>query len=449
MNHYQCLIIGAGPAGYVAAIRAGQLGLKTAIVEKDAIGGMCLNWGCIPSKSMIESARLFERLKKAGSYGIDGVDPKALSFNWAKALKRKDGIVTKLVKGVGFLLKKNGVEQLGGEARITGPGRVTIGDLEVSADNILVATGSRPATEPFRELSAGRVVDMKAFFGLQNPPASALVYGDGIVAAETLLLLAGIGIPVELALPGDTLLPELDGSLGTFLARRLKKMKVTIHKNVKQLAEAGETLRVDGADSACHTVLNCARRVPVLPVFEGAQPDLKGKALKVDEHCRTSLPGVYAAGDGTGQRLAQIAMTMGMAAVEHMAGQGEPVDMSRIPLNIYTDPEIASVGESEESLQARGAEYRKGEFPLSANGRALAGGAAEGFIKVLAEEPYGEIVGVHIVAPNATDQIAQAVSMLQLECTLEEVARMVHAHPSMSEVLWEAHLDALGRPLHK
>ncbi|MCA9783694.1 MAG: dihydrolipoyl dehydrogenase [Candidatus Cloacimonetes bacterium] len=447
MQKYQCLIIGAGPGGYVAAIRAGQLGLKTAIVEREHMGGMCLNWGCIPSKSMIESARLFERLHKAAAWGIDGVDPAALSFNWSKALARKDGIVTKLVKGVSFLMKKNGVDVLKGDAELLDAHRVRVGELEVQCDHLLLATGSRPDPAPFGEISSSIVQDMKQFFGEGDRPASALVYGGNIVALEITLLLKSLGSHVEVALPGDTLLPGLDGALRAWLMQRLKRLKVPVHTGVTRLLPCATGVRVGEKELAVERVLNCADRLPVIPA--GLNPATTGKALKVDEHCRTSIPSVYAAGDVTGQELAQAAMTMGIAAVEHMAGKGQPVDFSRIPLNIYTDPEIASVGLSEEQLQERNVPYRKGEFPLSANGRALAGGAAEGFIKVLADERLGEIVGVHIVAPNATDMIAQAVSLLNLETTLEEVARMVHAHPSLSEVLWEAHLDALGRPLHK
>lgn len=447
MQTTQCLIIGAGPGGYVAAIRAAQLGLKTVIVEQEHLGGMCLNWGCIPSKSLIESMRLYTRVKKAADWGIDGVDPAALSFNWAKAQARKDGVVSKLVKGVGFLLKKNGVEVLTGRAVGLEGCRVRVGSHEIQADHILLATGSRPDPGPFRELSATQVLDMKQFFTRGERPESALVYGGNIVALEVALLLHGLGTRVELAYPEAELLPTLDGSLRSFLAQRLKRMKVVQHPGVTSLLPGEGGIRCGSALVTVDRVLNCADRMAVIP--EGYESLAREGVIPVDEFCRTARPGVFAAGDVTGQSLAQAAMGMGIAAVEKMAGLDHPVDFSRIPLNIYTDPELASVGRTEEQLQAEGIAYRKGEFPLSANGRALAGGLAEGFIKVLADERLGEIVGVHIVAPNATDQIAQAVSMLNLETTLEEVARMVHAHPSLSEVLWEAHLDALGRPLHK
>lgn len=447
MQTTQCLIIGAGPGGYVAAIRAAQLGLKTVIVEQEHLGGMCLNWGCIPSKSLIESMRLYTRVKKAADWGIDGVDLEALSFNWSRALARKDGVVTKLVKGVGFLLKKNGVEVLTGRAEGLEDGRVRVGTHEIRAEHILLATGSRPDPGPFGELSAGLVQDMKQFFAAGERPASALVYGGNIVAVEIALLLNGLGTRVELAYPGESLLPELDGSLKAYLAQRLKRLKIAQHPGTGTLMPGEGGVLCGSSLVKVDRVLNCADRLPVVP--PGFESLAVQGAIEVDDTCRTRRPGVFAAGDVTGQELAQAAMCMGIAAVEHMAGCGRPVDLNRIPLNIYTDPELASVGRTEEQLQAEGIPYRKGEFPLSANGRALAGGLAEGFIKVLADERLGEIVGVHIVAPNATDQIAQAVSMLNLETTLEEVARMVHAHPSLSEVLWEAHLDALGRPLHK
>ena len=450
MASFDCVIIGAGPGGYVAAIRAAQLGLKATIVERESMGGQCLNWGCIPSKALMESAKLFARIGRAGSFGIEGIDPAALVFNWKKAVARKDKIVVKLVRGVDFLMKKNQVEVLKGEARLTAPGRVEVGDRVLETRHILLATGAVPLAEVLAHLPEGLVCSVPRFFALDELPAEILVWGANGAACEIAMMLRLAGRRVRLAAPEERLLGYLDHDLRDYVLKRMQKLGIPLHLGLAR-PETADTgyIRLGDESVACGLVVNCAERRAVLPeMAETPRLDERG-FIAVDEHGRSSLPGLYAAGDVTGLLWAQAASAQGMAAVSHMAGRERPVDAARIPVNLYLDPEIASVGMTEEQVKALGLPYRKGEFSLSVNGKALAEGNTEGFVKVLATEPYGEVVGVHVVAASATDLISEAVAHMKLEATLEDIAGVIHAHPTLSEAFWEASFDALGRPLHR
>ena len=451
MSTFDCIIIGGGPGGYVAAIRAAQLGLKTAVVERAHMGGQCLNWGCIPSKALMESAKLFERVGQARNFGVEGVDPAALRFNWKKAVSRKDKIVLKLVRGVEFLMKKNQVELVKGEAAVEGAGRVRVGERLLETRHILLATGATPPMDELAHLPADLVKSVPAFFALEELPQPILVWGANGAACETALMLRLSGHAVRMASSTPELLSFLDHDLRDYVVKRLQKLGIPLQLGVEApVMEAGGQLRVGDQSFPCALVVNCADRLPVVPELGTLRPATDSRGfMQVDSHGRTSVPGLYAAGDVTGLLWAQAASAQGTAAVFHMAGKENPVDVGRIPVNLYLDPEIASVGMTEEQVKAMGLPYRKGEFSLSVNGKALAEGNTEGFVKVLATEPYGEVVGVHVVAADATDLIAEAVAHMKLEATLEDVAGVIHAHPTLSEAFWEASFDALERPLHK
>jgi dihydrolipoamide dehydrogenase len=448
MKEYDVIIIGSGPAGYVAAIRAGQLGLTTAIVEKDKIGGMCLNWGCIPSKAMIESAKLYARMLKSASFGIDGLDKNALSFNWKKAIARKDRIVTRLVKGVEYLLKRNGVDTITGVASIAGSNTVVVGDDKYETRNILVATGSRPDKSTLPNAGDIPTVELDAFYSAEDLPDSFVVYDGSAMACETAYTLRAIGKKVTIVSQSETLVGYLDDSLSKFIVDKFSKSGIELMFN-SSITKAGEGGVFIGDDFVeCNQIINCCDRVPVLPEISGVSVDLEGGCIKVNEFMQTSASGIYAVGDVTGQFTAHAGSAQGNCAVNHMAGIKSPIDYSKIPMNIYTDPEIASVGVTEGYLKERGIEYRSGDFPLSVNGKAMTEGTAEGFVKVLAEARYGEVVGVHIAAAHATDMIAEAVSIMNLEGTLESVGSVVHAHPTLSETVLEAGFKAADKPLH-
>ena len=453
MEQYDLIIIGGGPGGYVAAIRAGQLGLKTALIERADLGGQCLNWGCIPSKCLMESARTYQRVLEAASFGVDGIDKKAIGFNWSKAVSRKDRIVRKLVGGVGFLMKKNKVSVIKGDATVLGPTRVRVqGEAvqELACRHLLVATGAIPDASQTEELPREHWWTLPEFYAQKELPEKLIVLGGGGPACETAMMLALAGYRVEMVCKQAELLPFLDDSLKQFVAQRMKKLRVRVIHTVSSLKREAESYAIDGETLEGRAVVNCADRVPRLPVWEGSQPGLNSQGfLKVDGFGRTSLASVYAVGDVTGTLWAQSAAAQGTAAVNHMAGIEAPLVHEHVPLNIYLVPEVAAVGLTEAEAVAQGHDVRVGEFPLTANGKALSEGNSDGFVKVVAERQYGEVLGVHIVAENATDLIAEAAAYLKLEATLEEMAQIVHAHPTLSEAFWEAGMDALEAPIHK
>jgi len=448
MREYDLIIIGAGPAGYVAAIRAGQLNLKTAIVEKEKLGGMCLNWGCIPSKTLMESAKLFNRVLNSKEYGIDGTDDCNITFNWKKAITRKNRIVARLVKGVEYLVKKNRVEIIPGEAKIIDNGLISVDNLEYHTKNILIATGSRPETDSLQHLDASRILQIDRFYKNKEIGDKFVVFGSSAYACETAFMLRYLNKKVTMVTPEKQLMSFLDSELIKFVTDKFNKLGIALLME-RSITKAGVDGVFVGEDFIeADTIINCSDRTAIMPQTADLDIALENGFIAVDEYMQTAVPGVYAAGDITGQITAHAGSAQGLTAVNHMAGIKEPLDYDKIPVNIYLSPEIASVGMTEEQVKQSGREYGVGKFTLMANGKAMAEGATEGFVKVIAEKKYGEVLGVHIVAPHATDMISEAVTIMQLEGTLEDVGRVVHAHPTVSEAMIEASLVALGQPRH-
>jgi dihydrolipoamide dehydrogenase len=448
MNTYDLIIIGSGPGGYVAAIRAGQLGMKTAIVEKTNIGGMCLNWGCIPSKNMIWNARIFERITKASNYGIEGIDLNALSFNWKKAISGKDRIVMRLVKGVEFLLKKNKVEIIKGEAKLTGANTIRVGDTDYEAKKIIIATGSRPERKPIADVPSEMIVEMDDFFRRETIPEKFLVLGGTPTACEIASMLRYLGKKVAMVTQEKTLIPGMDSSVIKFVTEKFRKIGISVHFG-KQITKHGDGgVYVGDEFVECDMILNCSERLAILPQIENVDLELTDGFIEVNEFMQSNVPNIYAIGDVTGTMCAHHASAQGSCAVNHIAGVETPIDYGKVPINIYLDPEIGSVGYTEEQLIEQGIAYKKGEFPVSVNGKAMAENNTEGFVKVLADEKYGEVLGVHIVSAHAIDMISEAVLAMQLEGTIEDIGRVVHAHPSMSETFLEADFAAMDKPLH-
>lgn len=448
MDKRDVIIIGGGPGGYVAAIRAGQLGLKTTLIEKKHLGGMCLNWGCIPSKALIEDVRLFSRIANADQFGIEGIDPEAVHFNWQKALQAKDRIVKKLVNGVRFLMKKNSVEVLNGEGVIEGPGKVRVGDAVLETRHIIIATGSRPGREELQAVNPNLIVETQDFFSMENLPETIAVAGGNPAACELASMLRMAGRNVSIITRDAELLPFLDSSLKTFVRDKFKKIGIDVFTGREITGSGKGGIRLGKDFVRADVVLNSSDREPVLPRHENITLEYEAGFIRTDEHMRTAEEGIYAVGDVTGQIFAQTASAQGICAVNHIADIHAPVNYGKLPVNIYLDPEIASVGLSEEQAREAGIEFRIGRFPLTANGKALCEGNAEGFVKVIAEKKYGEVIGVHIAAARATDMIAEAVLSMKLESTLEDVAGVVHAHPTLNETFLEAGYEALDRPLH-
>jgi len=446
---YDIIIIGAGPAGYVAAIRAGQLGMKTALVEKKEVGGMCLNWGCIPTKALIESAKLYGRIKSAHTMGIDGIDPEKLNFNWVNSKNRAEQVVKKLTGGVNYLLKKNGVDVIKGEAIITSANSVSVKNRKIEAKNILIATGSYPSSINL-EIPDEKLVQVEHMLDLESLPQRLVLYGHGPVTLELAQFFRMIDLEVTLISPQKEILPGIDKYLKEFILKKVKRQGVKIYAGESMEINQDGDLKVGDDLVSFDMVINCSWRDGIIPENN---TDLKlddKEFIAVNEHLETSVKGIFAAGDVNGlSYLAHAASAQGIFVINHIQGILGQMDINQYPVNVYTVPEISQIGLTEEQVREQGIEFRIGEFPMTANGKALAEDAGEGFIRILSEKKFGEVLGVQIVAANATDLIAEAAAFMSVEATVYDVARTVHAHPTISEVFLEAGMDAADKPIHK
>jgi len=462
---YDIVIIGGGPGGYTAAIRAAQLGLRTACIDKRAaLGGTCLNIGCIPSKALLQSS---EKYAEAGkSLAEHGIKIGELGLDLGAMMARKDKVVTTLTRGIEFLFKKNKVEWLKGSGRIAAPGRVTLeGDAapqEISAKSIVIATGSVSTPLPGLDIDEERVVSSTGALALTRVPQTMAVIGGGYIGLELGSVWSRLGAKVTVIEFLDRILPVMDRELGPALQRVLTRSGVKFKLATKVVSgragNDGVTLELEPlAGGAAETltadvVLVSIGRRPFtdgLGLDEiGVERDPGGR-IKVDAAYATNIPGIYAIGDViTGPMLAHKAEEEGIALVERLAGQRSHVDYDVIPSVVYTWPEIAAVGKTEEELKAAGIEYRVGKFPFSANARARANGDTEGFVKILAETAIDRVRGVHIIGPDAGTMIAEAAIAMEFGASAEDIARTCHAHPTLSEALKEAALAVEGRTIN-
>jgi dihydrolipoamide dehydrogenase len=461
------LVIGAGPAGYVCAIRAAQLGLKTGCVEASSyeggLGGTCLNWGCIPAKALLESAALAENLKAHGDEM--GVKAEHVTYDMGAAVDRSRFISEKLTAGIRFLFKKNDVQLFEGRGRIAGPGAVEVTPAEgdpytVEASNIVVATGATMMSFPGFEIDGNRVIGSREALALRQLPRRMVVVGGGYVGVEFADVFSAFGVDVTVVEMLDTLVPVSDPEVGKTLARSFKKRGMTIRTGTKVVSldrdsspmvltvESGkgqETIETD-------LLLMAVGRKPATDGL-GLQElgvEMDGPWIRVDEWCQASVPGIYAIGDVAGQpMLAHKGSHEGIVAAEKIAGVAEhPVRYDNIPSVGYCHPEVASIGLTEDEATEAGYELKVGKYPLTAHGRALTAGHNEGFVKIIADARYGEILGVHMIGYNVSELIGEAGMARALESTVEEIAAHAHAHPSMAEAVMEAALAAMGRAIH-
>ncbi|PID27431.1 MAG: dihydrolipoyl dehydrogenase [Candidatus Cloacimonadota bacterium] len=448
---YDIVIIGAGPAGYVSAIRAGQLGLKTAIIEKENVGGMCLNWGCIPSKSMLESAKLFKRIKDdSKKFGITGIDKKSVGFDWAKAAKRASGIVKKLTTGIGFLLKKNNVEIITGEAEILDEHKVSVNNRTIESKNIILATGASPKPVP-ENIPKDVVVEIKDLFGKDDIPENIVVFGETPLAIEMAQLFRHIGKTVTLVAPADKIMPRADEFLSSFMLKVLKKDKIELiyHKDLSTIRYEDNSLVIGDKTVSCDMVLNTQRREAIIPK-SSINLKVEDDFISTDENCKTPYDSIYAIGDMNGKSYyAHIASAQGLFVVNRINGVNEELNMEKYPMNMYTTPEMAQIGKTEQQVKDLNLDYKINEFSLAANGKALTEGTSDGAIRIISDKKYGEVLGVQIISHNATDMISEASAYMQLESTVYDIANTVHAHPTISEVFMEAGFDAIDSPIHK
>ncbi len=449
---YDIVIIGSGPAGYVAAIRAGQMGLKTAIVERDKIGGMCLNWGCIPSKSMIESVKLYQRiLKDSARFGIDGIQTGELSFNWDNAIKRADTIVKRLTGGVEFLLKKNGVDIIKGEAKVTSANSVLVENRLLETKNIIIATGSTsvPLENTFKNL----VVEPKELFKQRNIPDNIVVTGNTPVSIELSQLFRMMEKGVTLVTSADHIMPKADDYIRQYMESRLKKDKIEIIYNAPLVSEnvvwKDGVLEISGKSIKCDLIINSSARKGNL-IKSDIEIEVNEGFYRVDQDCETSVKGVFAVGDVNGiSQFAHIGSAQGLHVVNLLKGIKQKLDIHKLPMNMYSFPEAAQIGLTEQEAKSEGYDYKVSEFPLSANGKAMSEGQSDGFLRLISDKKLGEVLGVQIVAPNATDMINEASAYIQLESTVYDIAQTVHTHPTVSEIFMEAGFEAVDKAIHK
>ena len=464
---YDVAIIGSGPAGYTAAIRAGQLGLSTALIEKDPyLGGTCLHVGCIPTKSLLFNAEVYDHVKDGDALGIENLTPK---LNWGTIMKRKQGIVDKHAKGLQFLMKKNKVTVIEGYGKLTGPAKGGVHTVEVegkngkstvSAKNLILSTGSVARMLPGTKAD-DRILTNIEVLGLDSIPKSLIVIGSGAVGVEFASIYKSFGADVTILEMLPRYVPVEDEEISKELARVYRKRGINGFVNAKvetvERTKGGVavTFTVDGKQQKIEAdkVLIAVGRAPRTENvgIEKTKIEVERDFVKVDEYMRTAEPGIYAIGDiamGYPQ-LAHSGAMEGIVAVTHIAGKPvKPINKLRIPNATYCHPEIGSVGLTEAKAKEFGYDVKVGKFPFTANSRASIVGSHDGFVKIVTDKKYGEILGVHIIGPNATELIAESVVALELECTAEHLANIIHAHPTLSEAMLDAANAVFGMPIN-
>jgi dihydrolipoamide dehydrogenase len=470
-DHYDVIVIGSGTGGYVAAIRAAQLGLRVAVVERQPmLGGTCLNWGCIPTKALLEHAHALKIAQGAAEWGIRFPEAAgAPEIDLARVHERKDKIVAELTKGVAFLFKKNKIAWIHGSARLAGQGKVEVTGKDagmISANEIVVATGSSPRSVPGIDIDKTTIITSDEAIHLDAVPKSLVVLGSGAVGVEFASIFHRFGSRVTVVELLPRLVPNEDEAVSVELAKAFKKRGITLRIETKvtsatvtngvvelemeNAAGEAESLTVD-------TLLVATGRGPVTAGLgaEEAGLTLERGYVRVDELFRTGVPGVSAIGDvitmgaGVHPQLAHLSSAEGIVLAERLAGQSpRPLNYDHVPACTYCDPEIGSVGLTEQQAVERGFDVRVGTFPFGVLGRARIAGETEGFVKIVAERRYDELLGVHMIGSRATELVAEAAVALRLESTVEELIRTIHAHPTMSEAVAEAAHATHGAPIH-
>lgn len=461
MTNYDVIVLGAGPGGYVTAIRASQLGMKVAIVEKENLGGVCLNWGCIPTKALLKSAQVFHYIQHADDYGIkvDGYDK-----DFGAVIKRSRDVANGMSKGVQFLMKKNKIDVLMGEGKIVPGRKISVtsqgGTQTYEASHIIVATGTRSRQLPSLPQDGKKVIGYRQAMTLDKQPKRMVVVGSGAIGSEFAYFYASMGTEVTLVEYMPTILPIEDEDISKQLAREFKKQKIKVMTNASVES-------VDTSGSGCKVSIKTRKgmetvEADVVLSAVGVETNIEGIGLEevgiktekgkvvVDEFYKTNVEGYYAIGDITpGPALAHVASAEGIICVENIAGENSlPLDYNNIPGCTYCVPEVASVGLTEKKAIEQGYEVKVGKFLFSASGKASAAGHKEGFVKVIFDAKYGEWLGCHMIGANVTEMIAEAVVARKLETTGHEILKAVHPHPTMSEAVMEATADAYGEVIH-
>ncbi len=463
--NYDLIVIGSGPGGYVAAIRASQLGLKTAIIEKESLGGICLNWGCIPTKALLKSAQVFEYVQHAADYGIQVGKPKA---DFGGMVSRSRGVADGMSKGIQFLMKKNKIAVIEGTGKLLRGKKVEVTDAdgkktEYTATNIIIATGARAKELPNLPIDGKKIIEYRKAMSMEKQPKSMVVIGAGAIGVEFAYFYNAIGTEVTIVeFMEQGLVPREDADVSKELGRAFKKIGVKVKGNtsVESVDTKGRGCKVTmkNRKTGKEEIINC----DVVLSATGITPNTENLGLEalgiqmdrglilVSDYYQTNVAGIYAIGDVVpGPALAHVASAEGIICVEKIAGQNpQPMDYNNIPGCTYCSPEVASVGYTEAAAKEAGYEIKVGKFPFSASGKAKAAGVPQGFVKVIFDAKYGEFLGAHMVGANVTELIAEVVTARKLETTGHEIIKAVHPHPTMSEAVMEAAAAAYGEVIH-
>lgn len=452
---YKIAIIGSGPGGYVAALRAGQLGADTVLIEKEALGGTCLNWGCIPTKAFVRSAEVFADIQNAGDFGIK-IEKAELDF--PAVVKRKDKIVKRLVRGIDHLLGKKNIDRIDGSASFVDQHRIKIEQeaetLEIEADNIIIATGSEASVLPIPGSDLNGILDSRSALDLKELPESMVIVGGGIIGMEFAFIFSNFGVDVTVVEYLDQLVSGVDSEIASELNRSARRRRISVKTSaeVKEIKKKDDGFEViyqqKGKEktAAAQKVLMAVGRKPYTEGLKlenaGVSVSEKRNAVQVNEKMETNVPGVYAVGDVTDKiLLAHVASHQGVIAVENIMGMDKEMNYQAVPGAIFTSPEIGTVGLSEEEAKAEGIDYEVGSFPFAASGKVMAMGEREGKIKLIVEKESDRIIGAAIIGIEASDLIAELTLAVNLGLTAENLRETIHAHPTTAEVVHEAALD--------
>ena len=460
-NKYEVVVIGSGPGGYVAAIRASQLGLKTAIIERESLGGVCLNIGCIPSKALLKNAELVYTItSQAREFGFSFDN---FNADFAVAYKRSRQVSERLVKGIGFLMKKNKIDVYEGSGTLTGPNSIQVtlnagGEETIEADNIILATGAHPKSLPGIELDGEKVITYKEAILSDKLPARAVIVGGGAIGVEFAYVWANYGVDVTIVEYMPQLLPREDSDAADVLQKAYKKMGIKMYTGtgVEAVDTSGDEISVSLANGETVATDLVLMAVGFASNTSGIGLEAAGVelnefgAIAIDEQMRTNVPSIFAIGDCAVElRLAHVASAMGIVAAEVIAGHPTvALDYRMMPRATYSQPQVASFGYTEAEAKEAGYEINVGQFPFQPNGRALGMAKRDGFVKIIADARYGEILGAHLVGPDVAELLPELTLAQQAELTSEEIARNVHAHPTLSEVVMEAAHGVEGSPIH-
>lgn len=457
MSKYDVIVLGSGPGGYVTAIRASQLGFKTAVVEKENLGGVCLNWGCIPTKALLKSAQVFEYLKHADDYGLT---VKEFDKDFDAVVKRSRNVADGMSKGVQFLLKKNKVDVINGYGKVKPGKKIDVDGIEYSADHIIIATGARSRELPSLPQDGEKVIGYREALTLKKQPKKMIIVGSGAIGVEFAYFYNSMGTEVTIVEFMPNIVPVEDEDVSKQLGRSFKKngIKIMTSSEVTSVDTSGNGVKATVKTKKGEEVLEADMVLSAVGIktnienigLEDVGIVVDRDKILVNDYYQTNIPGYYAIGDITpGQALAHVASAEGILCVEKIAGQHvEPIDYGNIPGCTYCSPEIASVGLTEKQAKEKGYDIKVGKFPFSASGKASAGGNKEGFVKVIFDAKYGEWLGCHMIGTGVTDMIAEAVLGRKLETTGHEVLKAVHPHPTMSEAVMEAVAAAYDEVIH-